>query len=173
MEKLKEQFPKMPDGAMTTLYGWEVTEAEKPILEDLGLRNLNLLKSIRARAEGMATQLYGSEGKVCPGIGVGNAFQHVYFSGLLELYFPGRGEKLTNAHEIRPNNDPMGELMDLHNNKLGRDLVSEASRKPSLFELAMLAQEAVDSGRAAHGDGRREVAPVDRSAPVTDVVGRL
>jgi hypothetical protein len=59
--------------------------------------------------------------------GRGDAFRHAYWSALMTQ---ARGEPLArefgNAHENFPGNPPLERAMDLHNNAIGRTIVSAA-----------------------------------------------
>ncbi|WP_233621812.1 SpvB/TcaC N-terminal domain-containing protein [Amycolatopsis sp. WAC 04182] len=87
---------------------------------------------------------------------IGNAFQHAYWSGLLTgIVGPGTAKALTDAHEAFLGNDRHNELMDLHNNSVGRntytDLEKELGRPPTNAELEQAILLTVTSPRGYNG----------------------
>nr|WP_264085164.1 SpvB/TcaC N-terminal domain-containing protein [Kibdelosporangium phytohabitans] len=106
-----------------------------------------------------------------------NAFQHAYLNAVLSVYFGVESAKLlADAHEAFTGNVLDDELMDLHNNEIGRQVFQEfeaglQGKKPGLEHLDDLAAavlKAVDQGRTIkrrQGGGFEYTAPTPIPPP--------
>ncbi|WP_414939011.1 SpvB/TcaC N-terminal domain-containing protein [Amycolatopsis sp. cmx-11-51] len=134
-----------------------VTPDEKAIFDRTSLLDLNLMNNLAEDAKANAAGHFGGaqgNGEDATRDGdIGNAHQHALWNALLTKYFGrDRAKELTDAHEATSENtNRPAELMDLYNNRVGRDVYSELAdklgREPSDTEVAAAVKDAVISGR--------------------------
>ena len=82
--------------------------------------------------------------------GVGDAFRHCYWNGLMTIHIgSGQAKSVADNHEESTQGNPASSAMDLHNNQVGRDIGASAGDEAG----------AMNGCIAATTDGRLQTAP--------------
>lgn len=148
----------------------QVTSREADLLGSLSVNELQSMQDIKSKSFAAADREFpppaerrgdfpsGPEGDAEFAQWAGNdghndAFRHAYWNALMTKRFggPENGEasfadRFATAHEGAPGNAADREAMDLHNNRVGRE-IAEANPNASEEELATLVRQAIDDGR--------------------------
>jgi hypothetical protein len=143
-----KQYQVKPDGTVkypVPKFGKKISETERELLDDVGVRGQKDIYDIRDKAIKAANDQFAGNEQQDNHL---DAFRHAYASALLSRKFGGEwGAQYTTAHEMVPGNKPDQEAMDLHNNQLGHQI---AAQHPNASEdqLKALVKQAVDRGDA-------------------------